>query len=71
MYEYYIKSCLENPYIVGAHWFQYVDEPTLGRFDGENYNAGFLDVCDNPYPEMIEASRKVGNKIYQIRSKKN
>jgi len=69
MYEYYIESCLKNPYIVGAHWFQYVDEPTLGRFDGENYNTGFLDVCDNPYPEMIEASRKAGNYIYKVRSK--
>ena len=71
MYEYYIKTCLKNPYIVGAHWFEYGGEPTLGRFDGENYNTGFLDVCDNPYPEMIEASRKIGKSIYEFRSKRN
>lgn len=70
MYDYYINSCLKNPYIVGAHWFEYVDEPVLGRFDGENYNTGFLDVCDNPYPEMVSAARSIGRKMYSIRSLK-
>lgn len=67
MYKYYIQSCLENPWIVGAHWFQYYDEPTLGRFDGENYNTGFLDVCDRPYSEMVRAARETGASMYQIR----
>jgi len=70
MYDYYLNSCLKNPYIVGAHWFEYVDEPVLGRFDGENYNTGFLDVCDDPYPEMVAASRKIGNNMYTIRRSK-
>ena len=42
MYEYYLKSCLLNPYIVGAHWFEYVDEPVLGRFDGRIIIQDFL-----------------------------
>lgn len=68
MYKYYIKSCLENPYIVGAHWFEYYDEPILGRTDGEDLNTGFLDNCDIPYPEMINASRVMGKSMYEIRS---
>ena len=68
MYEYYVKSCLQNPYVVGAHWFEYYDQPVLGRTDGEDLNTGFLDNCDIPYPEMINASRKIGNSMYEIRS---
>jgi len=69
LYEYYLNSCLKNPFIVGAHWYEYVDEPTLGRFDGENFNTGFVDICDRPYPEMVNASRKIGKSLYSVRYK--
>jgi predicted HD phosphohydrolase len=53
----YVTSVLDNPALVGCHWFQYVDEPLTGRsFDGENYNIGFLTVTDTPYPEMVAAA---------------
>jgi hypothetical protein len=67
-YRHYLTSALRNPMIVGAHWFQLYDEPTTGRGDGENYQIGFLDVCDQPYPETIAASREVGYHIYEIRN---
>jgi hypothetical protein len=67
MYLYYINSCLHNPYIIGAHWFQYFDQPVLGRSDGECLNTGFLDCCDNTYPEMVKASRSIGQTMYLIR----
>ena len=67
MYDYYVNSGLQNPLVVGVHWFEYVDEPVLGRADGEDYNMGFLDVCDIPYPEMVSASRKIGKSMYSIR----
>ena len=35
-YEYYVKSALKNPYIVGTHWFQLADQAVTGRPDGEN-----------------------------------
>lgn len=44
------------PYVVGAHWFQYSDEPKNGRGDGENYNFGLVDVNNHPYPELCAAS---------------
>ncbi|MBL8991869.1 MAG: agarase, partial [Spirochaetia bacterium] len=65
-YELYMKDALNSTNIVGAHWFQYVDQPLTGRWlDGENYQVGFVDVCDNPYPETIEASRKIGAALYE------
>ncbi len=61
----YVESVLDCPSFVGCHWFQYVDEPITGRwFDGENYNIGFLDVTDTPYPEMIEGARRVHAEVY-------
>ena len=35
------------PYVVGADWFQYYDEPPHGRkLDGEDYNFGLVDIHD-------------------------
>ena len=70
MYYNYVKSSLLNPFIVGVQWFKYYDQPVTGRTDGEDYNMGFLDVCDTPYPEMVSASRKIGNSMYEIRYSK-
>ena len=43
------------PYVVGAEWFQYYDEPPHGRFDGEDYNFGLVDIHDQPYEEVTKA----------------
>ena len=63
-----LDECLLHPNLVGAHWFQYNDNIYTGRFDGENYNDGFLDVCDRPYPEMVAAAREVGYRLYATRN---
>jgi len=66
-YERYVRSALENPLIVGTHWFQFGDQATTGRGDGENYQIGLLDVCDTPYGETIRACRAVGYNMYRHR----
>jgi hypothetical protein len=66
-YRDYVHGALRNPYIVGTHWFQYKDQATTGRGDGENYQIGFVDVCDKPYPEIVEACREVGYDLYKYR----
>ncbi len=64
-YRSYVRGAVANPQIVGTHWFKYQDESTTGRaLDGENYQIGFLDVCDTPYPETIAACREVGYDLY-------
>jgi hypothetical protein len=40
------------PYVVGAEWFQYFDEPPRGRFDGEDYNFGLVDIEDRSYDQV-------------------
>jgi len=66
-YRDYVLGAAGNPQFVGTHWFQWQDEPTTGRaLDEENYQIGFVDVADTPYPEMIEASRRVAAEMYRI-----
>lgn len=70
LYKSYVQGALRNPAIVGTHWFQYGDQATTGRGDGENYQIGFLDICDTPYPETIAACREVGYSMYTYRLEK-
>ncbi|HVS54060.1 MAG TPA: hypothetical protein VHD62_17020 [Opitutaceae bacterium] len=69
-YRNYVGSAAKNPALVGALWFQCYDESTTGRFDGENYQIGFLDICDTPYVETVNAARSVGYTLYALRSAK-
>jgi len=66
-YAAYIREAAIAPWCVGAHWFQYLDQALTGRSDGENYNIGFVDATDDPYPELRDAARKVHGELYRIR----
>ncbi|MBO4287943.1 MAG: beta-galactosidase [Kiritimatiellae bacterium] len=68
-YKEYVRTSLEHPQIVGVHWHQFSDQATSGRFDGENMQVGWTDVCDTPYWETVEAVREIGSRIYEIRSR--
>ena len=67
-YRDYVEGALAHPQFVGCHWFQYQDEPTTGRvYDEENYQIGFVDIADTPYPEITAASRAVASRMYPLR----
>ena len=68
-YKSYVQGALRNPFYVGAHWFQYYDEAATGRLDGENNQTGFVDICDTPYDEIVQAAREVGDILYEYRLK--
>lgn len=67
----YVKSALKHPNIIGTHWHQFADQATTGRFDGENFQVGMVDICDTPYPETIGKVREVGYHLYEIRKGKS
>jgi hypothetical protein len=67
-YTYYYRDALNHPNLVGTHWFQYLAQSPTGRKDGENYQIGMVDVCDNPYPELRAAARDMGASLYLVRS---
>ena len=69
-YRYYMEQAAALPCFVGAHWFTWRDEPVLGRMDGENYNIGFVDVTDRPYPELVDAAKATHRSLLDVHSGK-
>ncbi len=55
-YAAYLRTAVNDPAIVGCHWYQYADEPLTGRpYDGENGHIGLVTVTDLPYSGFIRA----------------
>jgi hypothetical protein len=69
VYKHFVDQALVNEFVVGTHWFQYLDQLYTGRSDGENYQIGFVDICDRPHKEMIDASREISSYMYNYRHK--
>ncbi|MBX9569020.1 MAG: beta-galactosidase [Candidatus Obscuribacterales bacterium] len=69
-YTYYTEQAAAKPYMIGTHYFQYLDEPLTGRGDGESSFNGFVSVADRPYPDLVQAARTTNCRIYEIHSGK-
>jgi hypothetical protein len=67
-YRYYVEQAFAMPELIGTHWFQWMDQMSTGRFDGENYNIGLVDVTDRPYPDMVEALKETHSRLYRVHS---
>ena len=65
-YRVYLEDAAADPHCVGVHWFTLYDESALGRSDGENYNIGFLDVCNRPYDDMGRAAIQSHERMYEV-----
>lgn len=65
-YRCYVEHTAAHLNGVGCHYFQLYDQFVLGRFDGENYNIGLLDVCSRPYTAMMEASLAAARVLPQV-----
>jgi len=63
-----VRRFARFPNVVGAHWFQYRDQPFGGREDGEDYNMGLIDTANRPYDEVTEAFRAANADVEIIRS---
>lgn len=68
MWRYFVEKVAAHPYGVAAHWFQYNDQFCLGRYDGENYQIGMVDVCMQPYPELMDAVYETSKVLYQVKN---
>ncbi len=54
-----VTASIASDYVVGYHWFEHVDEPHGGRFDGENSNWGLVDEHDDPYATLVARMTEV------------
>jgi len=67
-YSYYTEQAYSHPGLIGTAYFQWSDQDLTGRFDGENYNCGLVDVTDRPYPYQVEAMGNTAKKLFGIHS---
>lgn len=65
-YRYYLEQGFARPELIGIHYFQWMDQPIFGRFDGENYNIGFLDICLKPYRELTDQAAASHERMYKV-----
>lgn len=65
-YRNYLEDAAADPYCVGVHWFTLYDQSAVGRFDGENYNIGFLDICNRPYDAIGAAAIASHERMYAV-----
>jgi hypothetical protein len=65
-YRVYLEDAAAKPWCVGVHYFILYDQSALGRFDGECYNIGFLDVCNRPYDALCAAARASHERMYDV-----
>jgi len=49
---------------MGLHWFQYYDEPSLGRPDGEAGQFGLLNVKDEAFTPLVDVMGTAHRQIY-------
>lgn len=58
-YAHFLSKALEEPQVVGVHWFQYLDQPVTGRLlDGENGHLGLVAITDRPWQGFVKTVRK-------------
>lgn len=67
--EAWLNEGLAHPSLVGAHFFQFRDQPVSGRPDGEATLRGFLNVADAPHFDLVQLNRRIAYKMYETRSK--
>lgn len=63
-YAHFLERALEEPMIVGLHWFQYLDQPVTGRLlDGENGHIGLVAITDVPFEGFVDAVRRANLRL--------
>ena len=66
-YAHFLAKALEEPQIVGVHWFQYLDQPVTGRLlDGENGHLGLVGITDRPWDSFVKAVRKANLDVPKV-----
>lgn len=65
-FERFVTGLMNLPFVVGYQWFQYMDQPKTGRFDGENCNYGLVTFEDEPWEVLTERAALVNARVELI-----
>lgn len=66
--ENYLNHAFRHPSLVGAHFFQFRDQPLSGRGDGEATLRGFVNTADTPHFDLVQLNRRLAYNLYPIRA---
>jgi hypothetical protein len=67
-YARFLGAAASDPQIVGAHWFEYTDQPVTGRLlDGENSHIGLVGITDIPFGGFVGAVRAANLEVMHAR----
>lgn len=65
-YRYYVERGASTDYFVGSVYFVFSDQPVLCTNYQENYNIGFVDICQMPHDELTGAVRETAMRVYDV-----
>lgn len=65
-YRYYVERGASTDYFVGSVYFVFSDQPILCTNYQENYNIGFVDICQMPHTEITNAVRETAMAVYDV-----
>ena len=69
-YRNYVENAAATGFVIGAHWFEYLDQAVTGRwfqgFNGEGFGIGLLNVADRPYKDFLSSVMKTNYSIYDL-----
>ena len=72
-YQTFALGLLDNPNVVGFHWFRYrdnnVDAAHLVDWSNRDSNKGFLDVDHQAYAALEDRARVINTRVYAIRDR--
>jgi hypothetical protein len=63
----YMDGLLDLPFVVGEHWFQWMDQPLEGRADGENQLIGIVSIGDDLNQPLAGEVARVNGEIIDRR----
>lgn len=67
-YRSYMDEILAMPFVIGEHWFQWVDQPREGRFDRENQLIGLVSVEDELNQPLAATVAEVNGTLLSARA---
>lgn len=69
-YRNYVEQAAATGFVVGTHWFEYLDQAATGRwfqgYNGENFATGLLNVADRPYKQFLASVMATNYAIYEV-----
>jgi hypothetical protein len=68
--EFPVKELNPDMPSIGTHRFEWIDVLVTGRFDGEDYNIGFVDVTDRPYDKLVAVAKVMHTRLFDVHSGK-